>query len=215
MINSIEPAKDPLQDPKASVLASKFPTLFSGKLGCFKDVFVKLDIDETIKPSRQQQRPIPFHLRDQVEEKLHEQIRMGILEPINKNSGPTPWISNLVLASKDKTVKLNQKRTGRELLRGPSMKLNQPVPTTDIRITCDSRDANKAIRRVRFPSKTVDDLIYMVNGACEFSVLDIKDAFHQLMLAEESRNITAITTHIGLLRYKRLHMGISCASEIH
>ena len=54
----------------------------------------------------------------------------------------------------------------------------------------------------------------MVNGAKMFSKLDIRQAFHQLPLAEESRNLTTIATHLGLYRYKRLHMGISCASEI-
>jgi hypothetical protein len=29
-----------------------------------------------------------------------------------------------------------------------------------------------------------------------------------------SRNLTCVNTHEGLLRYRRLHMGISCASEI-
>ena len=64
------------------------------------------------------------------------------------------------------------------------------------------------------PSKTVEDLICKVNGAKVFSKLDIAKAFHQLMLALECRNATKITTHIGLFRYARLHMGISCASEI-
>jgi hypothetical protein len=54
----------------------------------------------------------------------------------------------------------------------------------------------------------------MVNGATKLSKLDIIKAFHQLMMDKESRHLTTITTHIGLLRYKRLHMGISCASEI-
>ena len=53
-----------------------------------------------------------------------------------------------------------------------------------------------------------------MNGAKIFSKLDIKKAFHQIPLAEESRNLTTITTHLGLFRYTRLHMGISCASEI-
>ncbi len=73
---------------------------------------------------------------------------------------------------------------------------------------------NKAVRRTRYPTKTIEDLVYLVNGARVFSKLNIRKAFHQLELAEESRHLTTITTHIGLFRYKRLHMGISCASEI-
>ena len=39
-------------------------------------------------------------------------------------------------------------------------------------------------------------------------------AFHQMMLLEDSRYLSTITTHFGLYRYLRLHMGISCASAI-
>jgi hypothetical protein len=53
-----------------------------------------------------------------------------------------------------------------------------------------------------------------VNGARVFSKIDLRKAFHQLLLDEASRNLTTITTHVGLFRYTRLHMGISCASEI-
>jgi hypothetical protein len=46
------------------------------------------------------------------------------------------------------------------------------------------------------------------------SKLDFNKAFHQFEIEEEQRNTACITTHEGLFRYKRLHMGISCASEI-
>ena len=54
----------------ADALLKEFPRLFSGKLGKIKDVKVKLDIDDTVRPVRQSQRPIPFHLRAAVEKEL-------------------------------------------------------------------------------------------------------------------------------------------------
>jgi hypothetical protein len=60
----------------------------------------------------------------------------------------------------------------------------------------------------------LEDVIYLVNGATVFSKIDLMKAFHQMLIDEQSRNLTTITTHIGLFRYKRLHMGIASASEI-
>ena len=57
-----------------------------------------------------------------------------------------------------------------------------------VRLTSDCKALNAAIKRTRFPSKTLDDMIYMVNGAKFFSKLDITKAFHQLELARESRH---------------------------
>jgi hypothetical protein len=51
-------------------------------------------------------------------------------------------------------------------------------------------------------------------GAKIFSKLDIKNAFHQLELEMESREITTFITRKGLFRYKRLMFGINCAPEI-
>lgn len=47
-----------------------------------------------------------------------------------------------------------------------------------------------------------------------FSKIDIKNAFHQLELAPDSREITTFITKSGLFRYKRLMFGLSCAPEI-
>jgi len=179
----------------------KFPNLFSGKLGCIREVSVKLGVDETVKPTQQPQRPIAFHLRDTVEKELRNQVLEGILEPVERNSGPTPWISNLVIVPKDKPV-ISDAGT------------NSEKTEISVRLTCDSKAVNKEIKRTRFPSKTIEDLVVEVNGATVFSKLDIIKAFHQLKIDKESQYLTVITTHIGLFRYLRLHMGISCASEI-
>ena len=47
-----------------------------------------------------------------------------------------------------------------------------------------------------------------------FSKIDLKQAYHQLELTEESRYITTFSTHEGLFRYKRLNYGTSSAGEI-
>ena len=78
------------------------------------------------------------------------------------------------------------------------------------------RMPNKAILRKRHIIPTVEDMILVLdlNGATVFSKLDLNGAYRQLMLSEDSRNITTFTTHVELRRYKRLSFGISSAAEI-
>jgi transposase InsO family protein len=193
----------------AEALHAGFPNLFSGKLGKIKDVQVKLNIDDTVRPVRQAQRPIPFHLRAPVEKQLLNQESLGIIERVTAKSGPTPWVANLVIVDKDNPRKKNTKCTSSK----PSA--NQP-PEKEIRIrlTSDNRAQNKAIRRTKYPCKTVEDIIYLVNGAKVFSKLDIYKAYHQAELHPDSKYLTTTTSHIGLWQHNRLHMGISSAQEI-
>ncbi|XP_039449504.1 uncharacterized protein K02A2.6-like [Culex pipiens pallens] len=76
------------------------------------------------------------------------------------------------------------------------------------------RLANRAIKREAYMMPTFEDFLPRLTEARFFSRLDIKEAFHQLELDEDSRYITTFITHKGLYRYKRLLFGISCASEM-
>ena len=76
------------------------------------------------------------------------------------------------------------------------------------------RLANEAIRRVRHPIPTVNDISFALNGAKFFSKLDLSQAYHQLELHEQSRYVTTFSTHVGLYRYKRLNYGTNAAAEI-
>ena len=61
---------------------------------------------------------------------------------------------------------------------------------------------------------TTDELINDSNGATIFSKLDLGQGYHQLMLDEESKNLTTFSTHKRLRRYKRLCFGVNSAAEI-
>ncbi|KXJ76650.1 hypothetical protein RP20_CCG009280 [Aedes albopictus] len=76
------------------------------------------------------------------------------------------------------------------------------------------RRANAAILRERHIMPTIEDFLPRFTSAKYFSRLDIKEAFHQVELKEESRYITTFITHMGLFRYKRLMYGIVIAPEL-
>ncbi|XP_041673813.1 uncharacterized protein K02A2.6-like [Drosophila eugracilis] len=84
----------------------------------------------------------------------------------------------------------------------------------DIRLCVDMRLANKAIRRENYPLPTFESFMTKLRGARFFSRLDLKDAYHQQELDEDSREITTFITPMGLFRYKRLMFGVNSAPEI-
>ena len=89
-----------------------------------------------------------------------------------------------------------------------------PKSKNIIRLCVDMRAANLAIKRVRYPIPTAQDMSLELNGAKIFSKLDLSQAYHQSELARSSRFITTFTNHLGLYRYKRLNYGTNAASEI-
>ena len=61
---------------------------------------------------------------------------------------------------------------------------------------------------------TFDDLIADVNGAKVCSQLYMPQAYHQLEIDEDYRQITTFVTHVGLFRYTRLLFRVNAASEL-
>ena len=76
------------------------------------------------------------------------------------------------------------------------------------------REANHAIEREKYTMPTLKDFKAEVNGAKFFSKVDLKQAYHELELHEESRFITTFTTHEGLYQYKRLNYVANSAAGI-
>ncbi|XP_037028486.1 uncharacterized protein K02A2.6-like [Bradysia coprophila] len=89
-----------------------------------------------------------------------------------------------------------------------------PKPNNDVRVCVDMRRVNEAVAREHHPLPTIENFLPQLENAKFFSKLDIEQAFHQVEISENSREITTFITKRGLFRYKRLMFGINCAPEI-
>ena len=81
----------------------------------------------------------------------------------------------------------------------------------DIRMCVDLREPNKAVITDSHPLPLIEDILSELHGAVMFSTLDLKSAYHQLTLHEESRGLTAFITHEGLYQYCRVPYGLCSA----
>ena len=119
-------------------------------IGKIKGVNIKLHIDMDIKPVAPPHRRIPYHLRDKVEEEIQ---RLEDIDVIERVTGPTPWVSPVVIV---------------------------PKPNGSIRLCVDMRQPNRAIQRERHIIPTLEDILAEVNGSKIFSVIDLNQAYHQV-----------------------------------
>lgn len=125
-----------------------------------RDFQLNLPINRNVTPVIQPLRRCPIPLLSQVKSKLDELLAMGIIEPVAKSSS---WVSPLVPILKD---------------------------NGELRLCVDMRRANQAIQRLNHPLPVFENILPKINGARIFTTLDIKQAFHQVELAEENRDIT-------------------------
>ena len=134
------------------------------------------------KPVIQPPRHIPYHLQLRFEEIIKEMENDDVIE---QHHGPVTCLANPVLV---------------------------PKPDGNMKVTVDLRSLNRALLNPHLPIQRVEDLMPMFNGKYIFSNLDLKTAFHQLDLDQESRPLAVFREGDRLMRYKRLAMGTLPAS---
>ncbi|KAL3121318.1 hypothetical protein niasHT_008300 [Heterodera trifolii] len=77
-----------------------------------------------------------------------------------------------------------------------------------------STGLNNALELNRHPLPRPDDIYAALNGAAYFSNLDLRDAYLQMELDQESKDLCVINTHRGLFQCKRLPFGVKSAPSI-
>lgn len=166
----------------------------------FPGVLVDLHINESVQPVQITYYRVPVAVEPQLKEILSTMKAQDIVEDV---VGPAPWISPLVVATKKKE-ELEEVEEARERGKGEG----------GIRACVNMTEPNKAIMREHHPMPNPETFIPKLKGAAIFSKVDLKSAFHHVMLSERSRVLTTFMTGEGLMRYKRLTFGMNAAPEI-
>ena len=131
-------------------------------------------------PSPARLRTLPYAVRQEVSDHLESLERQGIIEKVP--CGSSPWLSPIVAV---------RKRGGQGL-----------------RVCLDLTAVNKSIVANGYPIPDMQEMLDKLRGAKVMSKLDMKSAYHQLALHEDSRNLTAFVHEGQTWRYKRCCFGL-------
>ncbi|ROL53190.1 hypothetical protein DPX16_21123 [Anabarilius grahami] len=111
-----------------------------------------------------------------VRDAVSQELKRLESEGIIEKVESSPWVSPVVVI---------QKKTG------------------GIRLCVDLREPNKAVVIDSHPLPHIEEIFTELRGASMFSTIDLQNAYHQVTLHEDSRDLTAfITLHIFLHTYR-------------
>ena len=77
-----------------------------------------------------------------------------------------------------------------------------------IRLCTDSRALKRHICSLRIPLPSINELLRTLGPCKVYTTLDLKSAFHQVLLKKESRKYTAFRTSLGIFHMKRMAFGL-------
>lgn len=158
--------------------------LFSEELGQMKDITAKLILKPGSNPRFLKARPVPYALRQKVEKELHKLVTSGVLEPVSVSDWATPIVPVL-------------KKSGSLRICG------------DFKVT-----VNPVLQNEHYPMPLIDDLYAGLANGKQFSKLDLNQAYLQMPVDPESKELLTVNTHKGLFRYRRLAFGIKTAPAL-
>jgi hypothetical protein len=149
------------------------------------EIITKCDFNNTdIQFPKFKPRSLPYSIRVKVEDDIKDKVKNGILVPVEKPLMACPVV--------------------------PVVK-----PDGSVRVCGDySVSANKYIDAEQYKLPTLDEITTAMVNCKIFSKLDLKHAYLQLPLTDESQKFTTISTTLGFYNFTKLPFGISAAPRI-
>ena len=150
----------------------------------FCKIKAHLYVKPDTKPKFYKPRSLPFAYRQAVEMDLDRLVSDGVLKPVNI----AKWAAPIVVV---------------------------PKPGGKVRICADfSTGVNQALDIDRYSLPKPNDLFVALNGGSQFSKIDFSEAYLQVELDDESKQLLIINTHKGLFQFNCLPFGIASAPSI-
>ena len=87
-------------------------------------------------------------------------------------------------------------------------------PDGNLCVTIDFRMVNKNVINDAYLMHRVEDQLEAMSGSSVFTTLDLTKGYHQMRLAEESKEITAFSSPKGLFQWKVLPMGMKTSGAV-
>ena len=157
--------------------------IFDGEVGTFP-AEQHLTVDSSVPPVVMPDRRVPIAFKTKLKEEFYNMTKKGVITPVTE---PTPWVSQLVVATK---------------------------PNGNLRVCIDSNYLNKALRREYFAMLILDDVLYELSSSKLFTKVDLKNGYWHVLLDDESSRLTTFQTCYGRYRFLRLPFGLNVSAEI-
>ena len=120
--------------------------------------------------------------KEALEENIDWMLDSGVIE----EAAGSPWASLVVMVRKPNGI--------------------------DWRFCLDMREVNKVTKKDSYALPRIDDTIDALRGAVYFSSLDLRQAFFQVRLEEDSKHLTTFCTHVGSFSFIHMPYGLTNAS---
>ena len=131
---------------------------------------MQISLDPSISPVHAPTRRVPVAKLERVNEELKRLCDEGIIRPVTQL---TDWLSNILVKEK---------------------------PNGKLRICIDpSQTINKAIKRPKYTIPTIEEKLPLLTKAKVFTIVDVSEAFHTIVLDDESSLLTTFQGPNGIL----------------
>ena len=176
-----------------NTLLSDFSDIFNNELGTImtesasgemQPLKAKLLVRPNETPKFCKPRSLPFAIKSAIDLELDDLESKGIITPVSYSN----WAAPIVTVPK---------KDGRFRICG------------DYKMTI-----NPAMDIEQYPLPSPQSLFSTLAGGKSFTTLDLQQAYLQLPLDEESRELVTINTHRGLYQYTRLPFGVASAPAL-
>ena len=158
--------------------------IFQDGVGLVKDFQADIQVKEGSTPVYRKSRTVAYALREKVDNDLRRQVQEGLLESVENSKYASP----IVIVDK---------------------------PDGSIRICGDYKSTvNPQLDAKQYPLPTEEECFYPMRGGKKFTRLDIRQAYNQVELSREAKNLLTLNTPLGLFRPTRLPFGVSTAMAI-